>query len=84
MKKIIFRRPFVTKKDRAIAKDLLLTSEKLMNEADNEISAHNGAVTLGATVLIQSSCSYMNKAARKLGFRNSYDMNKYLEIHGKV
>lgn len=87
MKKIIFRRPFVTKKDRAIAKDLLLEAESLANAAEREISAHNGAIIPNATVftvLIQTSYNYMNKAARRLGFRNIADMNRYLEVHGKV
>lgn len=84
MKKIIFRRPFVTKKNRAIAMTLLSTSKTLLDTADKEISAHNGAVTMNATVLIQRSCGYMNEAARRLGFRNIADMDRYLEIHGKV
>lgn len=84
MKKIIFRRPFVTKKDRAIARDLLLSSETLMDAAEKEVSANNGDVTLNTTVLIQKACDLMNQAAKRLGFRNSYDMYKYKEKHGKL
>lgn len=84
MKKFIFRRPFVTKKDKVIARNLLESSEKLMDTANSEIAANDGVVTLNATVLIQKSCELMNHAANRLGFRNLYDMNKYIEKHGKL
>ena len=84
MKNFIFRRPFVTKKDKAIARSLMGSSEKLIDAANSEIAANDGVVTLNATVLIQKSCELINHAAKRLGFRNVCDMNKYIEKHGRL
>lgn len=84
MKNFIFRRPFVTKKDKVIARSLMESSEKLMDTANSEIAANDGVVTLNATVLIQKSCELMNHAAKRLGFSSLYDMDKYIEKHGRL
>ena len=84
MKKFIFRRPFVTKKDKVIARSLMESSEKLFDKAQSEIAANNGTVTLNATLLIQRSADFMNCAAKRLGFSSLYDMNKYIEKHGRL
>lgn len=84
MKKFIFRRPFVTKKDKVMARTLMTTAYALLDEAQSEMAANDGTATLNVVLSIQKSADFMNRAAKRLGFRNLYDMDKYIEKHGRL
>lgn len=79
--KIIFRNPFITKKQRQrgawhleAARTLAEGAETMLTISD-EVDEHY-------VKLMQEAVRHWNEAARCLGFRNLVDMNKYYEIHG--
>ena len=80
MKKFIFRNPFVTKRDKEIGYSFIETAKQLAEAADTCLKKNDG---VGATELIVASARHWNLAAKRLGFRNIVDMERYFERHGK-
>jgi hypothetical protein len=80
MKRIIFRSPFVTKRDRTIAKSFIETATTLTEAANVCIEKEDN---INATKLIVAATKHWAIAAKRLGFRNIKDMDEYFERHGR-
>lgn len=76
----IFRNPFVTKKDKAVAREYFDMAGTLLTAA--ELSKDENGVP-DARLTVQA-IHLMGLAARRLGFRNIKDAHDYVKIHGKL
>lgn len=82
MKRIIFRNPFVTKKDKTIAASYLRTALIIMETVDRNCKTEDGSYTPEGCELILKATELWEKAAKRFGFRNIKDMDEYKERHG--
>lgn len=82
MKKFILKIP-TTKNDKLIGCSLL-ESARICMETAEKFGKVDGKYTDSGVMLIQQSCDLWNRAAKRFGFRNLADMEKYREIHGHV
>ena len=89
-KNIIWRRPFVTKKQREKAKhymDVMMTYQIAADAAQHELERDDLTLDQRSElfrICVESSCEaikYGQKSARYLGFRNIMDANRWLEKH---
>jgi hypothetical protein len=80
MKRIIFRSPFVTKRDRTIAKSLIESGITLTEAA---IVCIEKGDNINATKLMVVATKHWTIAAKRLGFCNIKDMDEYFERHGR-
>lgn len=81
MKRIIFRNPFVSKKNKRLALGYMKAAETLAKEADRCIKLED---ITNATKLTIRSAEMWKLAAKRLGFRNIVDMAEYLDRHGCI
>lgn len=82
MKRIIFRNPFVTKSDKIMAYDYLSIAERNLDIAERYCKNVDGTYTDQGCKLIVQATEFWNLAAKRLGFRNIKDMDKYKERYG--
>lgn len=80
MKRIIFRSPFVTKRDREIAASFIWSANAM---AETAVKHANGKLEHHKQKLLRLAAVHMEDAAHRLGFRNVSDMNEYYNRHGK-
>lgn len=78
--RFIFRNPFVTKKDKILAKSYIEMAECLAQSA--ELAKDENGVPDAR--LVVRAIDMWDKAAKVLGFRNIKDMHDYINIHGKL
>ena len=84
MKKIIFRNPFVTKKDKVMAYLFITIAENNLNVAERWCKKkEDGTYTDQGSELIIRAIKFWNMAAKRLGFRNMKDMDEYKNRHGR-
>lgn len=77
MKKMIFRKPFVSEAKKELAKLQLELAEHwldLSNETDDADLKYD---------CLEHMHSHLINAARNLGFRSIKDMDEWIKIHGK-
>ena len=81
MKRIIFRNPFVSKKDKRLALKYMEAAETLAKSADKCIELGD---TVSAAKLAIKASKMWKLAVKRLGFRNILDMTEYMDRHGRV
>lgn len=81
MKRFIFRNPFVTKSDRALAKTYM---EIAIADSELALRLSEDGDTKNAAKLTLSSVKMWHLAAQCLGFRNIADMDAYKKRHGHL
>lgn len=92
-KDIIWRRPFVTKRQRVRAKNCAdvamaynLKAELGLKELEREDLTHDQQQEIRLMVIDSSIevVKWSNKCAQHLGFRNAIDGNRWYERHGTL
>ena len=80
MKKVVFRKPFITRKRKEEAKFYLSLAESWSVILRYELDFNNGEITDKYVVYSGDLAKCLNKAAKLLGFRNAVDMERYKSI----
>lgn len=79
----IIRNPFITNTNRARAYILLDLAQTMAVSAEYLLKLENPD-TENAVRLLQEAGKHLNNAARELGFRNTADMEKWRQKHGRL
>lgn len=80
---IIVRNPFISKRRRKLAKIYLNEAEAYFTKA-SEIETKEKRLTEDSVELCKLGSSRLNLAAKAFGFRNCYDMERYVRKYKKL
>lgn len=81
MKRIIFRNPFVTKRDREVAMNMLSIAERNLNIAQKCMLNSDGTLSAAGKDFLNGAYKLQDMAAHRLGFRSKEDAEEWAIRH---
>ena len=80
MKRIIFRNPFVTKRDREVAMNMLNIAERNLTMA-RTCTLNDGTLNATGRDFLNGAYKLQDMAAHRLGFRSKEDAEEWANRH---